>query len=53
MNKYFNEKKTLFTDSVSVSSGQTVDLFHSPFFSIQNMFHHLIQVLVHLNSACP
>lgn len=32
MNKYFSgKKKIFFTDSVSVSSGQTVDLFHSFF----------------------
>lgn len=31
MNKYFSEKKMMFTGSVSVSSRQTVDLFHLVF----------------------
>jgi len=31
MNKYFSEKKILFADSVSVSSGQIVHSFHLVF----------------------
>lgn len=33
MNKYFSEKKILFADGVSVSSGKTADLFHLVFLS--------------------